>query len=240
MEEMASNIQQNTENSQKTDEIANQGVEDILRGGQAVNEVIILIKSIAEKIIVISEIANKTDLLAINANIVAAHAGEQGKDFAVIALEVRKLAERCDIAAKEISDLTNSSVKIAESTGKLFEEIVPSIQNTARLVQEITTSSMEQSNSSSQINNAIYQLNQVSQQNASVSEELSANAQELANQAEQLKELISFFKLDMEVKNQDIKLLEQQDVNIGERKLKQKKGMDFNLQDTPEDEFQQF
>jgi methyl-accepting chemotaxis protein len=242
MEEMASTIQQNTDNSQQTDEIANKGAEDILQGSEAVNKVIISMKNIANKVSIISEIASKTDLLAINASIEASHAGEHGLGFAIIATEVRKLAERCDVAAKDISELTDSSVKIAETTGKLFEEIVPSIQNTAKLVQEITSSSIEQSNSSNQINNAIQQLNQVSQQNATVSEELAANAQELSSQAEQLKDLISFFKLDMQIKNQETKPIKIKEENLDETNLKQKqkKGVNFSLENNSDDEFQTY
>jgi methyl-accepting chemotaxis protein len=240
MEEMAANIQQNTDNSRKTNEISNNGAEEILHGGKAVNEIIIMIKTIADKISVISEIANKTDLLAINANIVASHAGEQGKDFEVIALEVRKLAERCDIAAKEISELSYSSVKIAESTGKLFEEIVPSIQKTSILVQEITSSSLEQYNSSTHINNAMYQLNQVSQQNATASEELAANAQELSIQADQLKDLISFFKLDMNTKNEEPKSSQTSDTKSDKGNINKKNNTDFSLTNNEDEEFQNF
>jgi methyl-accepting chemotaxis protein len=202
VEQMSSNIQQNTTNAQQTDKIAIKSVEDILQGSEAVNETIISLTAITKKVSIISEIANKTDLLAINAAIEAARAGEQGTGFAVVAIEVRKLADRSKIAAIEIDELTSKSAHIADKTSKLFAEIILSIQNTAKLVQDISASSNEQNKGSNQINNAVQQLNNISQQNATASEELATSAEEMTIQAAQLQEIVSFFKVGNQIENE--------------------------------------
>lgn len=196
MEEMASNIEQNTENAQQTEKIAIKAAQDMKEGSAAVTQTVDSMKKIADKIGIIGEIARQTNLLALNAAVEAARAGEHGKGFAVVAAEVRKLAERSQIAAEEINELSSSSVSIADRSGRLLEQIVPNIQNTAKLVQEIAASSAEQSNGAEQVNNAIQQLNQVIQQNAAGAEEVASSAEELSGQAEQLVDVVSYFKVD--------------------------------------------
>jgi methyl-accepting chemotaxis protein len=196
MEEMVSNIQQNTDNAQQTEKIAIKAADDIKEGNNAVTQAVDSLKKIAEKIGIIGEIARQTNLLALNAAVEAARAGEHGKGFAVVAAEVRKLAERSQLAAEEINSLSSSSVTIADKSGRLLEQIVPNIQNTAKLVQEIAASSTEQNSGATQINNAIQQFNQVIQQNAAGAEEIASSSEELSAQAESLKDSVSFFKLD--------------------------------------------
>ncbi len=196
MEQMSSNIKQNAENSQQTEKIALKSAEDAKEGGKAVEQTVDAMKEIASKISIIEEIARQTNLLALNAAIEAARAGEHGKGFAVVASEVRKLAERSQTAAAEISKLSSSSVQVAEKAGQMLTMIVPDIQKTAELVQEITAASSEQNSGSEQINSAIQQLNEIIQQNASASEEMASTAEELSSQAEQLQSTISFFKLE--------------------------------------------
>lgn len=195
MEEMAANIQQNTDNAQQTEKIALKASEDIREGSQAVNQTVRSMKQIADKISIIGEIARQTNLLALNAAVEAARAGEHGKGFAVVAAEVRKLAERSQLAATEIDSLSKDSVDIADKSGKVLEMIVPDIQKTSRLVQEIAASSMEQNAGAEQVNSAVQQLNQVIQSNAATSEEMAASAEELANQADQLRDTIAFFRI---------------------------------------------
>jgi methyl-accepting chemotaxis protein len=201
MEEMVSNINQNNENAQQTEKIAIKAAKDILEGSKSFEITLKAMKDIADKITIIGDIAEKTDLLAINAAIEAARAGEYGKGFAVVAAEVRKLAEMTQLAAKEIDELSKSSVSIAEKAGKLLSEIVPDVQKTAQLVQEISAASIEQNSGASQVNDAVQQLSQVTQQNSAAAEELSSSSEELASQAEQLKDIISYFKIDTRAMN---------------------------------------
>jgi len=196
MEEMTSSIKQNSDNSSQTEKIAVKSAADAKEGGKAVTETVAAMKEIATKISIIEEIARQTNLLALNAAIEAARAGEHGKGFAVVASEVRKLAERSQAAAGEISTLSSRSVQIAETAGDMLTRMVPDIQRTAELVQEISASSREQDTGAEQINKAIQQLDMVIQQNASASEEMASTSEELSGQAEQLKDSISFFRID--------------------------------------------
>jgi methyl-accepting chemotaxis protein len=195
MDQMAANIRQNADNAQETEKIARKAAEDAKVGGRAVNEAVTAMKDIAGKISIIEEIARQTNLLALNAAIEAARAGEHGKGFAVVATEVRKLAERSQEAAGEITELSGSSVDVAEQAGEMLVKLVPNIQKTAELVQEISASSKEQNLGAEQINKAIQQLDQVTQQNASGSEEMASTSEELSSQAEQLQSIIHFFKI---------------------------------------------
>ncbi len=196
MEQMAANIRQNADNAMQTEKIASKSAEDAKKGGESVAKTLAAMKEIASKISIIEEIARQTNLLALNAAIEAARAGEHGKGFAVVAAEVRKLAERSQHAAAEISELSGSSVEVAEQAGRMLSEMVPDIQRTAELVQEISAASKEQDTGAEQVNQAIMQLDQVIQQNASASEEMASTSEELSSQAEQLQDTISFFKID--------------------------------------------
>lgn len=194
MEEMVSAIQQNADNAQQTEKIALGASGDAKQSGEAVAEAVKAMKDIAERISIIQEIARQTDLLALNAAIEAARAGEHGKGFAVVAAEVRKLAERSQEAASEITDLSAHSTEVAERAGNMLSRLVPDIQKTADLVQEIAAASREQSQGADQVNRGLTQLDSVIQQNASASEELASSSEELASQAQQLQSVISFFQ----------------------------------------------
>jgi methyl-accepting chemotaxis protein len=192
---MSASISQNSDNAKVTDSMATKTSKEAVDGGSAVSQTLVAMKQIAAKIGIVDDIAYQTNLLALNAAIEAARAGEHGKGFAVVAAEVRKLAERSQLAAKEIGELADSSVSTAERAGKLLDAIVPSIQKTSELVQEIAAASAEQSESVVQIGGAMGQLTKATQQNASASEELAATSEELSGQAEQLQQSIAFFNI---------------------------------------------
>jgi methyl-accepting chemotaxis protein len=197
IEQMSASVIQNAENARVTDGMAAKAAQEATEGGVAVKSTVTAMKQIATKIGIIDDIAYQTNLLALNAAIEAARAGEHGKGFAVVAAEVRKLAERSQVAAREISEVAGSSVELAERAGKLLNEMVPSINKTSDLVQEISAASDEQSTGISQINGAMNQLSQTTQQNASASEELAATSEEMSGQAEKLQQLMAFFSVDM-------------------------------------------
>lgn len=196
MEEMVSSIVQNTENAGLTEKIAQESAGAAKEGSAAVRRTIDAMQQIADKINVVQEIAYQTNLLALNAAIEAARAGEHGQGFAVVATEVRKLAERSRGSAQEISEIAANSVDVAAKAGTLIEDMQPSIQKTADLVVEISASSRQQKDGAEQINTGIQQMSQVSQQSASSAEELAATAEELSGQADSLLDNLSFFKVD--------------------------------------------
>jgi methyl-accepting chemotaxis protein len=196
MEEMSANIKQNADNSTQTERIALKAATDAKEGAEAVAQTVSDMKCIAGKITIIEEIARQTNLLALNAAIEAARAGEHGKGFAVVASEVRKLAERSQRAAGEITEVSKGSVSKAEQAGELLSRILPDVQRTASLVQEITGASREQDAGTNQITQALQQLDSVIQQNASAAEEMASTAQELSAQGIALQQTISFFQVD--------------------------------------------
>lgn len=193
IEQMTASIGQNTENAKVTDGMAISAAREAASGGDAVGATVAAMRQIAAKIGIIDDIAYQTNLLALNAAIEAARAGDHGKGFAVVAAEVRKLAERSQVAAQEIGQVASDSVELAETAGKLLEQMVPNIKKTSDLVQEITAASEEQSAGLGQINAAVCQLSHTTQLNAASSEELAATAEEMSGQAAQLQQTMSFF-----------------------------------------------
>jgi len=196
LEEMTASITQNAENSRKMQQMARRGASDADESGRTVRESVSAMKTIAQRISIIEEIAYQTNLLALNAAIEAARAGEHGRGFAVVATEVRKLSERSQAAAQEIGELAGSTMQVAEHSGKLLGDLVPTIRETAELVQEVAAASDEQAAGVGLVNRAMSEVDLVAQRNASAAEELSAAAEELSSQAEALKDLIAYFRVD--------------------------------------------
>ncbi|GAB4215499.1 MAG: hypothetical protein Fur007_13630 [Rhodoferax sp.] len=192
---VSDSITRNSDNAQSTDRMATQAAREAAQGGNAVQHTVQAMTQIAAKIGIVDDIAYQTNLLALNAAIEAARAGEHGKGFAVVAAEVRKLAERSQEAAKEIGELAASSVTTARNAGDLLDHIVPNIQKTSALVQEIAAASAEQRTAVAQISAAMGQLSSATQQNASASEQLAATSEELSAQAHQLQQSVAFFAL---------------------------------------------
>ena len=196
MEESSASIDTNATNAKETQETASEAANQAEEGEKAVDETVSAMREIVERTEVIQDIAKQTNLLALNAAIEAARAGEAGKGFAVVAAEVRKLAERSGSAAEEISHLSSNNMQVAERAAERFRSMVPNIQRTAELVQEISSASSEQSRGVSEINQAIQQLDRVVQQNASASEQLAATAESLQTRAGTLESTMEFFKID--------------------------------------------
>lgn len=205
LEEMSASITRNAENSKEMEKIAVKGAIDAEESGRSVQETVEAMKQIAQKTGIVEEIAYQTNLLALNAAIEAARAGEHGRGFAVVAAEVRQLAGRSQNAAKEISELAKSSVRIAETSGKQLIDLVPAIRKTAELVQEVAAASGEQSSGVNQVNKAMGMMDQITQRNASASEELASTAEEMSSQAESLSQLMSFFRTGNESRQNSTK-----------------------------------
>ena len=195
MEQMSSTVQNTADNANQTETIALKAREIAQRGNTTVQETITAMENIQARTELIEAIARQTNMLALNAAIEAARAGDAGKGFAVVAAEVRKLAERSQEAAGVITRISSESMKASQEAGAVFGELLPGIEKTADLVQEISAASKEQSSGIEQVNNALMQLDQTVQQNAAVSEELSAMAQELADGAENLASTMKFFSV---------------------------------------------
>ena len=196
LEEINASISQNADNSRKMEQTALKAAHDAEESGRTVRDSVEAMRVIAEKILIIEEIAFQTNLLALNAAIESARAGEHGRGFGVVAVEVRKLAERSQSAAKEIRGLASSTVQVAEKSANVINELVPSIRLAADLVHEVAAASTEQAIGVAQMNKAMSRVDELTQRNAAASEELASTSEELASQAEALQDLIAFFRID--------------------------------------------
>ena len=195
IEQITAAIRTNADNAHKTDAIASRTAERAEEGGQAVRHTVESMRAIAEKIAIVEEIARQTNLLALNAAIEAARAGEHGKGFAVVAAEVRQLAERSGHAAKEIGELSVSSMEVAEKAGSLLDEMVPDIRRTSEMIQEIAAADKDLNHNAGQVAHAVSELDKVVQGNASAAEQMASTSGELSSQAGSLSQAVSYFRL---------------------------------------------
>ncbi|PTL82036.1 methyl-accepting chemotaxis protein [Vitiosangium sp. GDMCC 1.1324] len=214
LSQMRASIERTASNSQRMALMALRGVKDAEESGRAVGEAVGAMKTIVEKISIIDEIAYQTHMLALNAAIEAARAGENGRGFAVVAAEVRKLAERSRMSAREILGLADSSMKVAERSVALLDELEPSIRQTATLAHEVAIECSGESQAVMQIDQAMRQVDQVAQKSATVAEELSATAEEVAAQAETLRQLVAFFRVSADDESSTVPLRGQRSLSL--------------------------
>jgi methyl-accepting chemotaxis protein len=195
LNEISTAVLRNTESCQKMEEMARVGAQDAEESGEAVGKTVEAMRRISTNVSLIEELAHQTNMLALNAAIEAIRAGEHGKGFSVVAGEVRRLAERSKTAAREIGELAVSSRGIAEQSGRLLRDLVPSIRNTAELVHEVAASTREQSTSVGMMSHAMSEVERTTNGNAKSAEELAKEAEALAVQADTLRRLTSFFRV---------------------------------------------
>ncbi|ODU55161.1 MAG: chemotaxis protein, partial [Clostridium sp. SCN 57-10] len=209
IEEIASQTKQNAEYAGQANGLARDAKTYAERGNTQMAEMLTAMRDInnssnnISKIIkVIEDIAFQTNILALNAAVEAARAGQHGKGFAVVAEEVRNLAARSANAAKETTDMIESSIqkveggtKIANATAEALSRIVSGIDRMASLVGDISTASNEQAAGIAQVNAGVTQVAQVVQTNSATSEESAAASEELSSQAQLLREQVGSYKL---------------------------------------------
>ncbi|MBQ3655622.1 MAG: Cache 3/Cache 2 fusion domain-containing protein [Bacteroidales bacterium] len=153
------------------------------------------VRNISEKIEIINDIAFQTNILALNAAVEAARAGEHGKGFAVVAAEIRKLAEKCKNSATDIIESAQNTVQSTETAHSKLAEILPEVDKSAEMINQIAEAGNNQAMSISLIDENVKQLNNSIQANAAASEELAVSAQELDDQAKRFRESTEEFKL---------------------------------------------
>lgn len=197
MEQITSTIKQNQENVRTSEKQIYDLNERILRINSKLQRALTTNKEIADKISVISDIATKTNIIALNAAIQAVQNGSKGSGFSVVAAEVQKLANSTKAASVKIIELTQSGLAISEECSQNLEDLLPSLNSHIDLIQEINVASKEQFLGVDQVNSAMQELNYVSEQNAASSEQLAASSEEMNSLATQMKQLVSFFKVDV-------------------------------------------
>ncbi|MEI0607454.1 methyl-accepting chemotaxis protein [Brachyspira pulli] len=209
MEEIASTIKSSADNSVRGNQMMQDSEKSVQEAGEIIEATtnnIELVFEASNKITditkIIENIAFQTNILALNAAVEAARAGEQGKGFAVVASEVRNLAQTSQSSVKDITSLiadANDKIKTATETARkskeIFMDIEQKIEDTSKIMQDISAMAVEQQAGVDQVNIAVSQMDQSTQQNASLVEEATASSEALMGQAKELVELMNFFKV---------------------------------------------
>lgn len=210
MEELTSTVRQNADSAKQASAVATNTSSIASKGREEVGQVIEAMTTISQRSSEIAEItgliegiAFQTNILALNAAVEAARAAEHGQGFAVVATEVRNLAQRSSSAAKQIKLLiTNSTQDIEEgfrrasSAGKTMEAITEAVAKVNDLIADVAAASDEQSRGIDQINATVSQMDEVTQHNAALVEETTAASRSLKEQGDQLTRAVAVFQLD--------------------------------------------
>ncbi|RLD78403.1 MAG: hypothetical protein DRJ10_10400 [Bacteroidetes bacterium] len=263
IERIVSNLDTNAKNSKLAETLVLNFVDSIKNNSSNVSKTVDALYKISEKVNDVNDIAFQTNILSLNASIEAARAGIHGKGFGVVALEVGKLAERSKNHANEIESLSSLSINIAKTTDNDSNELIPQIQNTQKLIGNITDAISELSSGVVVINKTAVHLKSIAQQNASFSSDMSGNSKNLEEHIEKLMNSVSFFKIENEIPNPDLnkeaetvkehKMTNNTQKNIEADKLEENKpvknitaanteesGFNLNLGEDTDDNFETF
>ncbi|MCR9144448.1 MAG: methyl-accepting chemotaxis protein [bacterium] len=196
LERMLGLIQRSGANAGRTETIAREVADAARAGGTAVQAAVQAIQTVFENTALVEEIAGRTRHLSLNAGIEAARAGQAGAGFAVVAEEIRKLADQSRQSAARISEISRNGVELVERAGAMIEDLVPKILNTAELVHQIVAGGDGQQQAAAEIHSAISNLEEAIRHNSDFARELGGTVQELNSQAEQLTASLAYFSAD--------------------------------------------
>ncbi|MBR6278407.1 MAG: HAMP domain-containing protein, partial [Bacteroidales bacterium] len=196
IEELAASVEQNSQNSISGAQMAESALASVSECNDSAMKTVAAMNEITDRISIINSIAFQTNILALNAAVEAARAGDAGKGFSVVASDIRKLAERSALAAKEINTVSTSASNAAKSAQEVFTKVLPEINKTSELIREISSSSQEQAQSGSKINTAVQDFTQVTRHFTGIADEVAQNSTILFQRSEELSDAISYFKTE--------------------------------------------
>ncbi|MEA2041745.1 MAG: methyl-accepting chemotaxis protein [Bacteroidota bacterium] len=195
-EQIFNSISTNSENAKNTHDISSKSAKELELGSKSFLQAVDMMSEISEKISIISEITFQTHILSLNAGVEAARAGEEGAGFAVVAKEIKVLADRSRKASKDIINLSKNGMAISQKAGIKLKEVIPEVVKSARLVQDIVSVSLEQETGVKSISQSMQQLANATNNSTNQSETMAKAANKLTDDAQNLKNIISVFKLN--------------------------------------------